>query len=276
MQRRLDPERRAQRLADDRRRAQRPHRQVAPRRTDARFERDELHQVVQHRHLAAREDVGPVGGGLLRRAQAKTLDEIVDEGEVVVNPSVAERHPPPVRDGAKQFQQTAIAGAVDAARAYDRQLDAVPRRRLAREPFALELRLLVDVARAQRRILVRRRMLDVAVDADRAAVDDARDAVARRRFDERAGGSSVHRAVFFVLQPRLPIDRGNVVDDVHAVGGARKRVAVPDVAGDERHAGRRQRLRRRALRAHQRRDGVAARRQCSRKMAAGEPRRAGD
>ena len=51
------------------------------------------------------------------------------------------------------------------------------RARLARQALAFELRLLIDVARLERRVLVRRRMLDVAVHADRAAVHHA----ARRR-----------------------------------------------------------------------------------------------
>ena len=49
----------------------------------------------------------------------------------------------------------------------------VARRRLARDPLPFELRLLIDVARPERRILVGRRMLDVAVHADGAAVHDA-------------------------------------------------------------------------------------------------------
>ena len=43
----------------------------------------------------------------------------------------------------------------------------------AGEPFAFELGLLIDVARPKRRVFIGRRMLDVAVDADRAAVHDA-------------------------------------------------------------------------------------------------------
>ena len=67
---------------------------------------------------------------------------------------------------------------------------AEPGAGVARQPLAFELGDLIDVARHERRILVGRRMLDVAVDADRAAVHDAADAGARRRLDDVAAPRS--------------------------------------------------------------------------------------
>ena len=64
-----------------------------------------------------------------------------------------------------------------------RAIDDLERMRaavLARQLFGFELGLLIDVARIERRVLVRRRMLDVAVHAAGAAMHDAARARARR------------------------------------------------------------------------------------------------
>ena len=83
-----------------------------------------------------------------------------------------EHHEPPSGDAAKQLQQAAIAGSVDAGRPRDDELDVPARRRVAADRFPLELRSLVVVTGPERGILVGRRMFDVAVDADRAAVHE--------------------------------------------------------------------------------------------------------
>ena len=82
-------------------------------------------------------------------------------------------------------------------------LDPASFRRLARQLFALELRDLVDVARLERRVFVGRRMLDVAVDADRAAVHDAPDARGGRGLDEPADGGRVDGPVGLGRNARL-------------------------------------------------------------------------
>ena len=82
-------------------------------------------------------------------------------------------------------------------------------------PF--ELRLLVHVAGPERRIFIRRRVLDVAVDADGAAMDDPPRAAGFRRFDHRPHGRRVDRSILVVGEARLPIDRGDVIDDLHTV-----------------------------------------------------------
>ena len=147
-------------------------------------------QLVQRRDLAAGQDVGAVRGRRVLAAQPKAFDEIVDVGQMVVDLAAAERDPAAPRDAAKQLQQPAIAGTVDAAGPRDRDLDAEPRARFAREPLAFELRLLIDVARPERRVFVGGRMLDIAVHADRAAVDHAAHAGAGGRFDELAARPS--------------------------------------------------------------------------------------
>ena len=64
----------------------------------------------------------------------------------------------------------------------------VARGGLASDALAFELGLLIDVAGRERRVLVGRRVLDVAVHADRAAVHDAAHAGGLRELDERADG----------------------------------------------------------------------------------------
>jgi hypothetical protein len=102
----------------------------------------------------------------------------------------------------------------------------------ARDAFALELGLLVDVAWTERRVLVRRRMLDVAVYADGAAVDDAARPRRSRRIDDRSPGLRVHRAVDLVGETCLAVERGDVVDDLHAARSASKRIGVAQIALD--------------------------------------------
>ena len=78
----------------------------------------------------------------------------------------------PARHAAKELQQPAIARAVDAGRARDGHRQARALRRFARDALPFDLRHLINIAGPQRRVLVRRRMLDVAVHADRAAMHD--------------------------------------------------------------------------------------------------------
>src|SRR4029450_9758887 len=75
-------------------------------------------------------------------------------------------------DAAEQFQQPPVAWPVNPAGPRDDDLDAGSRGRLARNPLPFDLRDLVDVAGAERSVFVRRGMLDVAMNANRAAVHD--------------------------------------------------------------------------------------------------------
>src|SRR5262249_31914085 len=120
----------------------------------------------------------------------------------------------PAYDAAKQFQQPAIARTVDAARSCDRDLDSELRGGIERSLLALYFRTLVRVTRSQRGILVCRRVLDIAVDSDGAALHHAPDPGAGGLFDELANGDRVDSAVGLERQARLPIDRRDVVNDL--------------------------------------------------------------
>ena len=106
--------------------------------------------------------------------------------------------------------------------------------------LAFELRDLIDVAGSERRVLVGRRMLDVAVHADRAAVHDAPDAgpgARARRW--RPGASAFTLSVRRLGQARLPVEGGDVVDHVDAVHDAKQIVGRLQIANDGLHAGER-------------------------------------
>ena len=98
------------------------------------------------------------------------------------------------------------------------------------EELRVELGALVDVAGRERRVLVCRRRLDVAVDAAGAAVHHAADAGGARRFQHMPGAFDVHAAVGAVALPRLPIGRGDVVDQLAAGDGALDACRIRQVA----------------------------------------------
>ena len=155
---------------------------------------------------------------------------------------------------------------------------SMPRRApaLARDLLAFELGHLVDVAGLERRVFVGGRMLDVSVNADRAAVHDAPHAAPRAPLRRRRRTAVALTARYVSRRDaRLPVDGGDVVDDLDPGGGRVERRAIADVAGDElrcRHASRSPRASRIAdERAHV----VAAGRQVARQVAARETRCAG-
>ncbi len=208
-------------------------------------------------------------------AQAEALDEIVDMGQMVIDPAASERDPSTPGHAAKQLQQPTVAGAVDAGRPDDHDLDAEARARPASQLFAFELGDLVDVARPERRVFVGRRMLHVAVHADRAAMDEPTDAGSCGRFDQPLDSAGVDVTIHLVPQSRFAVHRRDVIDDVCPGRGFGERFRATQIAGDEIDAGGAQ-IGRAALVADERADLLAARRQRAREMPARKPGRAGD
>ncbi len=126
----------------------------------------------------------------------------------------------------------------------------------------------------QRCVLVGRRLLDVAVHTDRAAVHDALHVFGRRGMYQRADRVRIHRAVHLVFQPRFAVHRRNVVDDLHVAAGLAQRRLGAHIAFDEIDP-RVVQGRRAAGIAHQRADVVAAAGERTGEMAASEPGGAG-
>src|SRR5688500_3729729 len=107
---------------------------------------------------------------------------------MVIDLAAPKRNPATARHTPEQLQQAAVARAVDAARTYDRHLDAQPRAGFAGGLFAFEFRFLIDIAWPERCVFVRGRVLDVAVHPDGTAMDHAAHARGRGGFDKLPDG----------------------------------------------------------------------------------------
>jgi hypothetical protein len=151
---------------------------------------------------------------------------------VIKDAAVAKDDEAAARDPAEQLQETTIAGTIDAGRPRNDDVDSRVARGFACDDLSFELRLLLNVAGPERRVFIRRRALDVAVDTDGAAVDDPPGTACLRRFDHRPHGRRVDRSILVAGKARLPVDRGNVIDDLHAVRRALERIGVAQIASD--------------------------------------------
>ena len=107
---------------------------------------------------------------------------------------------------------------------------------LARQLLGSQFGVLVDVAGIERRILVRRRILDVPVHAAGAAMHDALDVRGFGRLENIPRAFDIDRAIRRVRLPRLAIRRGDVVHDIDAVDRAAHRRGIHQVAVARRHA----------------------------------------
>jgi len=152
------------------------------------------------------------------------------------------------------------------------------RRGFPRDLLTQQLGFLVDVTRAKRRILVGWRPLDVAVDADRAAVNDPPHAAALRRLKQSAHRVRIDGAVLLRAKSRLTVERGDVVDDIDAIAGAVQGFGIAKITLDQLDARRAQsppRLRIRGA-ARQGAGAIPPRREIRCQRRAGESGRAGD
>ncbi len=109
------------------------------------------------------------------------VDEVVDVERVIERLAVAEHRKHAARDAPEDHEEPlGIAGPVDGRRPQDRRAQPAPIP-LAHERLRFVLRLLVVVGGLDRRVLVGRRIVDVAVHAAGAAVDDLLHARTRGR-----------------------------------------------------------------------------------------------
>jgi hypothetical protein len=137
-----------------------------------------------------------------------------------------EHHKSPPRDAAKQLQQAAVSRPVNSRWPGNRHGQARSPRSVACDAFALELCHLIDVARPQRRILVGRWVLDVAVHAYRAAMHETADAGFGRCVDQLADGCGIHGTVGGSGNTGFSIHGGDVINDVDPLHGARQRPTI--------------------------------------------------
>src|SRR5262249_37555226 len=147
------------------------------------------------RDLRAGEQIRTAGRGGNVRAQPESLTEVVDVREVVEDAPIPEHDETAPRNGAEQLEESLVTRTVDTGGTRDDELDAGARSGLASHIFPFELRLLINVARAQRCVFGRGRMLDISVHTDRAAMNDAPYARTRCGLDDEADRGGVHGPV---------------------------------------------------------------------------------
>ncbi len=233
------------------------------------------YELVECRDFASRENVRPVGRGRHFPAQPESLDEVVDVRQMIEDVSGPEHDKTPPRHAPEELEQAAIAGAVDARRTRNCHGQPGTGGRLSRHALPFDFRLLVNVARLKGCVFGGRGMLDIAMHADRTAVHDAAGARFGRRLDDIADRRGVHRAIRRRWKPCLPIDGGDVIDDLDSSDSPRERGTVLERA-DRRFDACRFELSRLCALTHQPANVIPAPGQCPRKMATCKPGRAGD
>ncbi len=184
---------------------------------------------LERRYLVAGDDerltrdAGRLGG------EPERCDQIVDVDHVVARAAIAEQDHSLAAGKLIELDQPGVAGAVDGCRS-DRH-DLHPVAGIAqRQLVAFRLGDLVDPVRSDRRRLARRWADDVAVDADRAAVDHAAHAMAPRRLHHQADRLDVDLTIAVVGQVGLAEGAGDAVDGVDSGHGPIDRLGIGDVA----------------------------------------------
>ncbi len=115
----------------------------------------------------------------------------------------------------ENLEEAPVAGPVDGRRTNHRERQIVPGRELANPQFRLSLGPLVDIAGTERIILVRRRILDMAMHAHGGNMDKALESrVLQRGLGQQARALHVNLAVHLVAQPRLPEGGRHVENDI--------------------------------------------------------------
>ena len=184
--------------------------------------------------------VSPIAS-LDRAAPHDAVDQIVDVDPVIERPAVADHREAAALDAAKQLEKAQVAGAVDAGRPEDRDGQAALGHVARGDPLAFELGFLIRIARRERRILGRRRLLDVAVHADRAAMHEAADACLDRRIEQVLHRRSVDLPEQPGLDPLLPVQRSDMINQIDAAHRLAQRRRIAKVALDDLDAKLRQR-----------------------------------
>jgi len=179
------------------------------------------------------------------------------------------------RNTTEQLEQSSIARTIDARRSDDRHFDAGSSAGFSRDLLPFELRVLIDVARAQRRIFVRRRMFDVSVHADGAAMHNPFCASPRGGFNDFADGDRIHGAIRRRRDSGLTVNCRNVIDDVDVLERCVDRDTVAKISDREVQT-RGLQIARSLTVTYEDANCLTACEQAARQMAAGKSRRARD
>src|SRR5918996_2312945 len=119
VERRIDAQRAADRLAERRRRRERPVRQTAAWWRYADGTRDAGNPFSQGDVPLAGEDVGPAERLVALPAEQEAIDQIVDIDWMPERPSGSEHQESPRLDRPEQLEESQIAGAIDGGRTND-------------------------------------------------------------------------------------------------------------------------------------------------------------
>ena len=144
---------------------------------DAQCGSDSFDELLDLDVVLVGDQVGLAVADLGRHGRDECVDEVVDVERVVQRPAVAEHRKDAARDALEDHEEPlGVAGAVDGGRPQDRRAQAGGGSTRAKRTARPRTSLLVVVGRLDRRVLVGGRIVDVAMHAAGAAVDDFLDA----------------------------------------------------------------------------------------------------
>ena len=173
---------------------------------------------------------------LRSRASRKPDDQIVDVDKVIVRLPASHHRIPAPRDPLEHLEQPRLAGSVDRAGSNDGDFEAMRPAELARETVGLGFRLLVDIRGCDGRILVRGRILDVAMNADGRGVNEPSNPRRVRGFKKKSRALNIDVAVVRVRMSGSPVDRGDVHDGVTAIDEPPGVLHIPQNTFDDLNA----------------------------------------
>ena len=151
-----------------------------------------------------------------REAEHEGVDQVVDVERVIERLAVAEHREGAAGDALEDHEEAlGIAGTVDGRGTQDHRLHLAAGE-LLDQRLGLVLGALVVVGRLDRRVLVRRRMVHVAVHAAGAAVDELPDPGPDRGLEHVPGALDVDVVVEGVGHVELAERRGEVEHVLHA------------------------------------------------------------
>src|SRR5439155_3429900 len=238
VERRIDAQRLADRLARRTGEIDRPERDPPPAGRHARRLGDSGDQLPQSDCRLAGEDIDPTDRDRKGSASQDTVDEIVDVNHLVLDVTTSDHDEAAPGDRSDQLEKPEVARPVDPGRPEDDYRQAAIALELLRHALALELGPLVVVARRNRGVLACGRILHVSVDADRAAVDEAAHAAAGTRLEKAPGPLDVHLE-HLPAGNVLGAEQGrDVIHGVNTFDGPGQRRRLPQIASGQLHPGR--------------------------------------
>ena len=153
---------------------------------------------------------------------------------------LAHHRVPAARDAPEHFQEAGLARSIDGARADDRDVQSVRASELAGHRVGLGLCLLIDVARDNRGVLIRGRILHIAVYTDGGGMDEPANAGQRGGLEEFSRAFNVDFAVVGIRMAGRAVNRGDVHQSVAPLREAAGGIRIAQRAAHDLRAARQQ------------------------------------